>query len=229
MKSCYISFLILISISKGMAGVILSFEHFFEQKELVLDTQEYRVNGDKSLSISLLKYYVGNVEFVYESGKTYSDSTLYHLIDLNDSTTLSWVYPNLPEGELKSIKFGIGVDSTSNDEGLMDGDLDPLKGMYWAWSSGFINFKLEGALEGNTTEEFKYHIGGFIPPNQSYQSTLLAVDLSINEIEVPIKIGVELADLINEIDLESTLQILSPSLKAKEFSGYLPKVFKVLK
>lgn len=26
----------------------------------------------------------------------------------------------------------------------MDGDLDPLNGMYWAWNSGYINMKIEG-------------------------------------------------------------------------------------
>ena len=40
---------------------------------------------------------------------------------------------------VKSIKFLVGTDSTLNTAGILEADLDPVKGMYWAWNTGYIN------------------------------------------------------------------------------------------
>ena len=78
----------------------------------------------------------------------------------------------------------------------MDGDLDPLKGMYWAWSSGFINFKLEGScLNCGSEKEFTYHIGGFIAPYQSFQTASIPLNQKIHDFDIAIGLQVNVGNL----------------------------------
>ena len=50
----------------------------------------------------------------------------------------------------------------------MDGDLDPVHGMYWTWQSGYIQFKLEGLLRDSAGErKLELHLGGFEGENKT--------------------------------------------------------------
>ncbi|MFZ9029152.1 MAG: MbnP family protein [Crocinitomicaceae bacterium] len=69
--------------------------------------------------------------------------------------------PISKDHDVESIKFLVGTDSTLNTAGILEGDLDPIKGMYWAWNTGYINLKLEGKKD---EEHFEYHIGGYRSP-----------------------------------------------------------------
>jgi hypothetical protein len=62
-----------------------------------------------------------------------------------------------------SIAFVIGVDSIRNVSGAQDGALDPAKGMFWTWSTGYIMAKFEGVSPASIQpgNRFEYHIGGF--------------------------------------------------------------------
>jgi hypothetical protein len=62
-----------------------------------------------------------------------------------------------------SIAFTIGVDSIRNVSGAQTGALDPAKGMFWTWNSGYIMAKLEGnsIVSNEPNQVFEYHIGGF--------------------------------------------------------------------
>lgn len=229
MKKTLISIFVLFISLNCLADVTLSFRHFFEQSELKIEASTYKLNGGQEVKVSRLKYYIGNIVCEYASGYTYTDSVSYHLIDLDDSSSLSLNLENIPEGKIININFGIGVDSSSNAKGLMDGDLDPLKGMYWAWSSGFINFKLEGVINGESSKEFKYHIGGFLPPHQSYQSVSLALNKNVvKSDDALIILAVDISTFLNGIDVEANSQVLSPSIKSKEFSTHIPNIFKVI-
>lgn len=58
-----------------------------------------------------------------------------------------------------------GVDSLLQVSGVQSGALDPLKGMYWTWQTGYIQFKMEGILSKDTLGEglipIQLHLGGF--------------------------------------------------------------------
>jgi hypothetical protein len=47
--------------------------------------------------------------------------------------------------------------------GAQTGALDPTKGMFWTWNTGYIMAKLEGnsQLANTPNNEIQYHIGGF--------------------------------------------------------------------
>ena len=66
----------------------------------------------------------------------------------------------------------LGVDSVRNVSGAQTGGLDPAKGMFWTWSSGYIFFKLEGSSpkSGDVQKNLTYHIGGFQGPYKAQRN-----------------------------------------------------------
>jgi len=59
--------------------------------------------------------------------------------------------------------FTIGVDASQVDEGAQTGPLDPAKGLFWSWNSGYIFMAIEGVSPASTEtdEAFQYHVGGY--------------------------------------------------------------------
>ena len=66
----------------------------------------------------------------------------------------------------------------SNVAGAIGGTLDPINGMYWAWNSGYVNFKIEGTstLSNARKNAFKFHLGGYQHPYNSYRAVLIKID-----------------------------------------------------
>lgn len=73
------------------------------------------------------------------------------------------------------LQFTLGVDSALNCSGAQDGDLDPLKGMFWTWNSGYIFFKLEGYSPASTGSlgRIEHHIGGYRSPFNAARKIVL--------------------------------------------------------
>ena len=72
------------------------------------------------------------------------------------------------------------MDSIDNISGAQSGDLDPGKGMFWTWNSGYIMAKLEGASSYSVVPDgnFTYHIGGFSGENKTMRSISLSTPQS---------------------------------------------------
>lgn len=110
------------------------------------------------------QYYYGDSVYKDPNPRIVSDSTYFSLFfltitpkNLTDSTSMVF----------DSISFAVGVDSAQTMKGVFEGDLDPAKGMFWTWQSGYINWKLEVEdLKGN---ELQFHIGGFSGKNNTYR------------------------------------------------------------
>ena len=71
---------------------------------------------------------------------------------------------DVPAGNYTGITYTIGVDSLRNtmDVTKRTGNLDiagTAQGMYWAWNSGYIFFKMEGTSPQIATSNYRYHIG----------------------------------------------------------------------
>ncbi len=213
-------------ISAAQLDIILN--HQWNNSKLTIVDEENKPDTDQPIAITNLKYYIGKIEIQYASGKVVKDS-MYHLVDETQIGSNKITLSNIPAGEINHISFTIGVDSMTNTEGLMSGDLDPMNGMYWAWNSGYINFKVEGVCK-NEEElvEFKYHLGGFLAPNQTAQQQGLKVKKTIKESDTneQIDIQVNLDQLINLEFIQSKSKILSPSASAKQMAQKLPSIFK---
>jgi len=110
--------------------------------------------------------------------------------------------------------------------GALDGDLDPSKGMYWAWQSGYINMKIEGKSSSCKTRknQFFFHIGGYLQPNYAMQTIVLET----NNINPEINIAVDLEALFSKIHLSETNSIMIPGKKAMELAQMSIQMFTII-
>lgn len=146
------------------SAICISFENYVGNIPLTLDqTLRYEnMNGD-SFSVELYKYYVSNIAFTDDQGNTWFEPESYHLINAADTNSLKVYVDSMPAANYVSVSFMIGVDSTRNVSGTQTGALDPGNGMFWTWSSGYIQAKVEGRSPVSTAS-FRllvFHVGGF--------------------------------------------------------------------
>jgi hypothetical protein len=148
--------------------------------KIILEQPLFLDNGD-TFTITTLKIYLGNFLFWKNNQIVYADEN-YHLLDLEDEQSLVLQFPFAKDLVVDSILFGFGVDSITNISGVKGGDLDPTKGMFWTWQSGYINVKLEGRRSNFNTpsEEFNYHLGGYLHPFESYKKVTLPLPIKDN-------------------------------------------------
>ena len=129
---------------------------------------------DSQDSISALRFYISNVRIEHERKIVWSAEQEHYLIDFNQDHLQSNNISGQEGSDLKEgvLKFVLGVDDNTSAQGIGEGPLDPIRGMYWTWQSGYINFKLEGVSNQCRTRknEFQLHLGGFQKP---YRTCLL--------------------------------------------------------
>jgi hypothetical protein len=131
-------------------------------------------NGD-AFRVTMYKYYVSNIRLVKSDGSEYAEPNSYHLVDAVDNASLSFSMSNVPAGTYTSVKVLLGVDSLHNVSGAQEGALDPIYGMFWTWTSGYIMAKIEGNSPQSPDGKLSYHLGGF----QGQYSVL-------NEVTIPL-------------------------------------------
>ena len=120
--------------------ITLSFLPYFGKDSLVINKNYFSEIIRDSVSIQSLRFYLSDINLIKNGRKIYQVKNQHNLIDI--SKKLQVKISTKSELEFDSIQFDIGVDSLSQVSGAMGGDLDPMKGMYWSWQSGYINFKL---------------------------------------------------------------------------------------
>ena len=141
--------------------ISIFFHHRVGNTELILGDTVKNSLGT-SMVIERFRYYVSNFSVTDNKGMTTLLPVQYFLVDEEDSASKR-IELTIPDQAVSQINFILGVDSSHNVSGIQTGALDPLKGMFWTWNSGYIMAKLEGtsetvALPGH---RFTYHIGGF--------------------------------------------------------------------
>ncbi|MFM1875276.1 MAG: hypothetical protein RL266_1013 [Bacteroidota bacterium] len=169
----------------------------------------------------MLRFYISRVQLLNEEEVVWQESDSYHLIDVADSASLEF---RLPSGfKANGLSFLLGTDSLANVSGALGGDLDPSKGMYWAWNSGYINFKLEGTSPVCTSRnnQFQFHLGGYAYPNATVQELMFPISGS------SITVLVDVAQLLATIDLKVSSVIMSPGAEAVALSEQAATIFRV--
>jgi hypothetical protein len=182
----------------------IKFEPTYESKPLILDS----TYSDQT-KITSLRFYIGHVKLLKDS-KIMFEQPSYQLMYAEFQETLEIQTP--PNISYNEISFSLGIDSATNHQGALTGDLDPQHGMYWTWQSGYINFK----IEGESNQPFTYHIGGYHKPFNTYRKVTLP--LSSNKVYLPIN-----AILQEMLPIES--KIMSPSKVAMKFADLLSESF----
>ena len=199
-------------------AVKITFQPMFEGENLALNKVYYFKND--TLNISNFKCYISNLTYYKNDSIVHSSIKKAHLIDATDSS--SFIILENEFFKYDEILFNIGVDSLTNVSGIFEGDLDPAKGMYWTWQSGYINFKLEGTSSHCPARKnkFYWHIGGYLSPYNG----LRKINLKLNKNQS--KIYIQIDKLFEEIDVTEVYQVMSPNEKAILIADKLPKLFK---
>ncbi len=113
-------------------------------------------------TVTAFKYYISNIELTTLNGQTEKISNTYYLVDQADKTSMICAFQTKQQ-QYKAVSFLLGVDSARNVSGVQTGALDPAKGMFWTWNSGYIMAKLEATsrIAATAGNRITYHIGGF--------------------------------------------------------------------
>lgn len=185
-------------------------------KNITPNPEQYLDTDSSSIGLKQLKFYISAIRLEDADGKIWRENDSYHLIEIGVSNDLALPMP----ANFKPVacEFNVGIDSITNVSGAQTGDLDPMKGMYWTWQSGYINVKLEGIYKGN---EFEYHLGGYAGQQlslQHFKARATAHELSVQ---------IDLADFLSKFDQTNLKHIMSPGKNAVMLSGMLIQSFKV--
>lgn len=196
----------------------------YENNTFSLKDQKLSVNSKDSLKIEIVKFYLTSFQLLKENKVIYSEKNSFHLVDVSIPSSLSFNLPVETFMAFDEINFNLGIDSLTNSFGVQGGDLDPTKGMYWTWQSGYINFKVEGtSLRCNTrNHEFIFHLGGFTSPYNAVQKINLST--STNKV---INIGFDLKSFLDNVNLEKQNHVMSPSDDAIELSKKAAQCFHI--
>lgn len=208
---CLMKGVLLFSQSKSA----IKFGFNFGASTLRIDSA-YQLHTNDSIKITALRFYVSNIELIDNHKTVWKDATVFRLMDIADSKSTQISIPS--SVSFSKLKFNIGIDSTTNVSGAMGGDLDPTKGMYWTWQSGYINFKLEGSSNLCRTRhnEFQFHLGGYTAPFNNLQ-IIFVNDITNKQVEILF----DIQKLMKQINLTQQHHIMSPGTEAMEFSEKL--------
>ena len=214
-----------LSFQQKMRDINVSIQPTFKNENLVFNNVKYVTGKNDTVTISTLKFYISNVEVEFENGTSYKEPQSYHLIDLENEKALQFQLKDAPDFKIKQLAFNVGIDSTTNVSGNLEGDLDPALGMYWAWNSGYINMKLEGKSSSckSVKKEFQFHIGGYLPKQNALQRVVL--DFTKNTTNIQLK--VDISKWLDEVALKETNSIMIPGVKAIEMSNYYKNMFSI--
>jgi hypothetical protein len=163
----------------NQAKVVVDVSNVWGFEDLVFQKKYVNPKGD-TVSITKFMYYISNVELLRDDGTKYTEAESYHLVDHTSASSKSFTLSNVPEGVYSSISFVIGVDSVRNCSGAQTGALDPAKGMFWTWNSGYIFLKVEGkAPKSPGNASITYHIGGFKGVNKAQRQVNLSFSTTL--------------------------------------------------
>lgn len=210
--------LVLLSVTHAQQPGI-AFQPVWHGVPLKVDSVHALSGTNDSCSVSRFRMYLGIIS-LWHKGKSVCTDSGYHLLDLEDPG--SWMLPLGFSGKWDEIRFDVGIDSLTNVSGAMGGDLDPTRGMYWTWNSGYINLKLEGTCSASTERghQFQLHLGGYLPPYPTVQKVKLNRKNHRNQ-----TICIDISRLLASVDWVAAPTIMIPGPGAATLSTVIPEMF----
>jgi hypothetical protein len=187
---CFVSLAAVISSFSGgiqnsaTKKISLVFHHQVGNETLILGEPVKNISGE-TISVEKFKYYVSNFSVTNDKGAVTKLPAQYFLVDEADSASKN-INLLIPGNMIVTrVSFLLGVDSIKNVSGIQTGALDPLKGMFWTWNSGYIMAKMEGSSASAATagNRFTYEIGGFRKGMNTIKHIELAIDYKGKELE----------------------------------------------
>lgn len=161
-------------------NLTLKFKAVADAQPLELGNAYTNVWGEQ-YTVSAFKFYLTQIRLINStSGTSYNvNKDEYFLVNFADSASVTLNLKAVPN-TYNRISFLLGVDSIRNVSGAQTGALDPGKGMFWTWNSGYIMAKLEGSSPESVqpNNKFEYHIGGFSGGNSVLKQLSLPFPLA---------------------------------------------------
>jgi hypothetical protein len=225
MRRSYLLFSIAILLTNSICAqstpALIKFIPKFGNSVLVPAKKYFSTANKDSISIETLRFYISDVILLKNGKVVHRSKNNFYLLDLEKKLQISLATKNV---SFDVVQFTVGIDSLTNVSGAMGGDLDPVNGMYWAWQSGYINFKLEGTSKICATRNnvFQFHIGGYLRPYAAIQTVSLAVKNSAKT-----EIIVDIEKFLNAVDLKTINEIMSPGEKAVTLAKLYQTIFSI--
>lgn len=192
-------------------------------------------NGD-TYSISTLMYYISNVKLYSSLTDSFIEAESYYLVNQANSNSLHLMVKGVPRKNYDKISFLIGVDSKRNTSGAQTGALDPIHGMFWTWSTGYIMAKLEGSSpqSGAANQGLAFHIGGFSGVNSAVRQVNLNFPNTANVTPTHTPVLTLNADInswfggSSTIDFSTVHTVTSVSATSKSIADNYANMFNVI-
>lgn len=211
----------------------LSILPIFGDRPIAENTWYMSTKGD-SVQFDNIRFYLSNIQFEMDDKTWIKDTVSAHLIDVFDPASLQITTQKIDLKRLKTIHFNLGIDSLTNVSGALGGDLDPQKGMYWAWQSGYINLKIEGRSPRCKTRKnvFQYHIGGYLQPFYSMRKVELPINnagVNRNRGGVPqgVILTVDFSLFFENLSIPTQNSIMMPGKDAMQLADYSTSMFSI--
>ena len=162
MRFLFVIFLI----STTLVHAQLAFE-FRWGLQKIIPGKTYYYKGD-SIKFEELKVYLSDIYL--KQNKEHTKIADVWLVDFEDPKN-ELLNVNIHHKEPSKLSFNFGLDSIYHVNMEYAGELDPVHGMYWAWNSGYINFKMVARCSAVKLKNclLDYHLGGYLKPNQTNQ------------------------------------------------------------
>jgi hypothetical protein len=209
-------------VAQPIRSLQLTLTPFFDANSSTLLDTTFHFNSSDSIRFETCRFYISGIELQHNSKTVWKEKNSFHLVDVAQIKSLMIALSIPKKLKYDSILFHLGIDSNTNTAGVLGGDLDPTKGMYWTWQSGYINAKLEGKsnLVNTPTHAFAFHLGGFLSPFQTLQT--ISIPYATKD---KLTLFINLQQFISAANLTRTNQVMSPNENAVILSKLLVNCF----
>lgn len=178
--------------------ITIHFDNIVGTTDLQMNTAgtPYTNSKGESYNVTWLTYCVSNIKLKKADGTVFEDvvkpdgSAGYYLVDETDAESQDVTLENVPAGDYTEVTFTIGVDANQVNQGAQTGPLDPAKGLFWSWNSGYIFLAMEGTSPQSAAADhtFQFHVGGYKVDAASNQvNNIKTITLSFNGDAAPVR------------------------------------------
>ncbi|MFM8363268.1 MAG: MbnP family protein, partial [Haliscomenobacter sp.] len=209
---------------QGRSGRIL-FAPIFEGEALELGREYALEGGADSIRLETLRFYLSHPRLLRKGRVVFAFPESAYLMDMAEpaSLALSWSAPRTLLFD--QVAFELGVDSLTQAGGARGAALDPIRGMYWSWQSGYIHVKLEGTATASKARHFsfQYHLGGYRAPFNTIRTLVLPARPRGDT-----HIHIALDAFFEAVDLAATPDIMRPCPEAMQAVRSFADAFKTV-
>lgn len=213
--------------NKAGYNIRITFKSTVGNEDMQLGAIYHNAFGEE-FTIRTFKYYISNIEFKRVDGKVIKTGG-YYLVNQADTASASFTIA-VNDNRLSSISFLVGVDSMRNVSGTQTGDLDPAKGMFWTWNTGYIMAKLEAVspASSNPNNNVTYHIGGFKNGEDVIRNVSLDLDKqhTCSEIIIQADAG-KWFNAVHQLKISEHSACAGPGELAIKFADNYARMFKI--